>query len=691
MNNKLDIKIKIDNINNEKNNENNFVNLDDICLSKFNPRYTLFEKENILQLVKSEIDDNYNEIFTFKKLISLESDFSDLLELLESIKKYGFQSKTENIYIVKLEQSKYKYVVAEGNRRLMTLKLISGILTLNKEMIFDEEEHYSSEKEDYVDESKIDIEEVHSYNTNYYNQNKLKNFNDCIKLIIEINKEWKNKEIIVNATYINDPTFLSELIYEKHLSGKKTGLRPWSRSKYFADLLKKYPFGLTKKYLETQYNDLFLQSIKRSDNILLSDYKEAQFVYYVLFFGNKLEINENLKSNILNDFILNKMILLKRPSALERIHSYNKIVNLLCDEILGISEKKEFNKEYLDIKFDENNLLYFENKKINSKDLLSLIFDLYNEKKITTRPFKYEDLEDIISDLKCLVNNENFDKTLTLDELRNINPFKYSKKIVEKIIINNENRYKDSYEIESLKISNEIKDENIEFKKYIIKILKEKLNYNLKISEIEPKFVFIELARQFDSIKEEFLHAKVSTIRAIVEQFKVWLYYLCLSLDKDHEDKQNCKNHVLDKFCLGKITEITRTGKINKNINNNGYVIHCKIGDYFKKSDLLPILEKNIINKINDEADVINFFCELVTYNGTKNEMYDSLNELVHSFGKRYLDIEKYTKDLKNFKLIYKNINKMLKIFDFNCFNEFNEKIIRYFREKNNYTNIKND
>ena len=69
------------------------------------------------------------------------------------------------------------------------------------------------------------------------------------------------------------------------------------------------------------------------------------------------------------------MIRLRRPSALEKIHSYNKIEKLACNEILKIS-KEQFKQEYFSFDFDKTNcLITFKSGKTKTQDILKFIYD----------------------------------------------------------------------------------------------------------------------------------------------------------------------------------------------------------------------------------------------------------------------------------------------------------------------------
>ena len=110
-------------------------------LSKTNPRYTLLNSidQDLTEFItKMNNEKNYEEKEEFEKLLIQEGDFSDLLELLKSIKEVGFKNGDHYeppIYVVN-GTKKDSFIVAEGNRRLMCLKLMAQIYKLPESEFF---------------------------------------------------------------------------------------------------------------------------------------------------------------------------------------------------------------------------------------------------------------------------------------------------------------------------------------------------------------------------------------------------------------------------------------------------------------------------------------------------------------------------------------------------------------------------
>ena len=106
--------------------DNKEIKLSSLKLSRFNPRYETVEKLNGKYLVDLIIKDyKLEEQIAVEKLYSWEGDLSDFLSLLQAIKDYGFLKEEGEIILVKVEDL---YVVAEGNRRIWALKLITEAL-----------------------------------------------------------------------------------------------------------------------------------------------------------------------------------------------------------------------------------------------------------------------------------------------------------------------------------------------------------------------------------------------------------------------------------------------------------------------------------------------------------------------------------------------------------------------------------
>jgi hypothetical protein len=98
----------------------------EVRMLPINPRYTDMGKVDFDNLNFSD----YNEIEVAKELLKYEGDLSDLCELIEAIKVNGFLYLNDKI-LLHYDLQKSNYYVLEGNRRVLSLKLINGEIKLN--------------------------------------------------------------------------------------------------------------------------------------------------------------------------------------------------------------------------------------------------------------------------------------------------------------------------------------------------------------------------------------------------------------------------------------------------------------------------------------------------------------------------------------------------------------------------------
>lgn len=253
-----------------ENRENSFfdkknINLDNLFLSKNNPRYTLLNviDDNLLDFIKEGTTEE-NQIEIFNRLFYSEGELNNLSELLENINENGFKNELEPIYLI-FNKEISKFIVAEGNRRIMCLKMI-----FNNNFTVPSFDEYKTKYSYYS------IKDEDNYQNEFSKIEKnLKKINSILNLlknkIKSNNQEWK-----VFYKILGDNNFLWKTIYDKHLTGERPGMRKWSRGKYFSDLLSIFSkeFSNNKKYL----NEISTR-INRSIDLIDKDFKEAQFIY----------------------------------------------------------------------------------------------------------------------------------------------------------------------------------------------------------------------------------------------------------------------------------------------------------------------------------------------------------------------------------------------------------------------------
>ena len=615
----------------------NNIDIKNIYLSANNPRYTLIDNFDI-DLTKFITNNNYkNEKRNFLNLLRSEGNFKELSRLLDSINKSGFNNKSEPIYLVKHESN---YIVAEGNRRLMCLKLINGDFEFPEIYNFDYQDYQDSLTE--YEQVDADIDEK---------KEQFNNFKKCQELLEEI--KAKDSELQIFYKITNDKEELWSLIYDRHLSGNRPGMREWSRSKYFADLLSIFKEGL-KNEKETE----IIKKFRREWGKIKTDFCEAQYIYSCFFFN---EIDSDIEiPNFINPDkdILEKMIHSNRISALERTHSFNKIRKLICENILNCSID-EFKETYLNIKFEEDNKyrIKFETKEnFPYQKLLSWILKKWKDKKITTREFKDQLEDELINELKYnVISGMDFDDHLSSTELDKLNEFDLSTNQLKQIILANSN-YHDEDKIYRFKVAKNIKELNIKFI--------EEIKGHLEFDDVEPLKVFNILERQLKHNSENrnfYINAICATLRSLLEQILRWLIFVYICKEKDNQKADFIKSVALGPcyFSQSQINKI-EISDLSLKIALDNCLIDKNKSDEFKTRII------TLINKSNDKDNT----------NGLK-----LLKENIHALHRIYLS-EEYNKRLDEILNIEKIIFDLMKNINFKneYFQELNDKVIDYIR-----------
>ena len=145
-----------------------------------------------------------------------------------------------------------------------------------------------------------------------------------------INKtNFKNRYRETTFNLIDNDEDLWKFIYDKHLTGKKIGMRKWSRAKHFTDLIKW--FGNNGYDINSNEAKDISQEINWHVNDIKKDFQDAQFVYACFYFGKNIydkDLDENEINFTGHDEILNNLAITNRISALE------KTIRLIKLEIL---------------------------------------------------------------------------------------------------------------------------------------------------------------------------------------------------------------------------------------------------------------------------------------------------------------------------------------------------------------------
>ena len=632
--------------------------INDILLSKNNPRFTLLESfDNDLTNIIIKDTTNETDIQTFKNLIFMEGDLSDLYKLVENIDHFGFINPSEPLVLVYNDELK-KYVVAEGNRRVLVLKTIfeEKYEIPSVEEIIENSKGYDDTNSNELIDREIDFDEAD------YKKTKEKitsNYNAIISLIEKIKSKTINWDVYY--TIISDSKILWSQIYDKHLTGERPGMRKWSRSKYFADLLSVFPDGISESYDE---NRQIFKNINREKTKLINDFKSAQFVYLCFYYSGEYSLlsesdYENI--NFKNLDILNALIHSSRISALEPNHSYSKIKQFLIKDIFKV-EKNDFSRNYFNLKFNKsNNRIEFDDKKIPKEKLLFFIFENWKNGKITTRPFKEEDKLSILSQLKLIVNNININKKMDIDEFERLEEFSLSIEELTEIYNNQKIYYGDSREIRRIRKTIDIKNMNNEIIRVISndKVLE-------KINKDDPLNVFNILMNQLKHNSKPdhtYLNAIFCSIRSFFEQFIVWSKYF--SMDTTN---LNDVNDYINNIATSRIHELF--SKQRDKLKNN----LISISKYTK------VFRKDISQ---EDIEYISTSLERLLDDENWNNI---INENIHASHRIYIS-SYYDNKIVAFSEFLKLMETIIKNMDFNSILELNEKVKKKIINEKNENN----
>lgn len=617
------MKIEFYSNNKEENEKNkvNSLNLKDLLLWKTNFRYTVIKDFNIDLLNKikeEEVEKIQNNIFL--ELLIEEGNFFDLKELLYSILDNSFSNSAEPILLVKNNEN--SYTVAEGNRRTMILKLIfnhfqmpdwENIKYIPREVVNQNSEEIFGEK--------IEAEE------------RRKNYEKCSHLVGELKNKWKNQNIKILIKFINNNDELWAFIFDRHITGERTGMRKWPRAKYFADLLSIFPKFMGMK---TENKQEIYKKIGRQFNRVREDYREAQFIYYCFFYGFNNENHPDLEKNF-DPYIIEKIKSKSNISALEMKFSIVTVRKILMRE-RGI-DTKEFRDKFFDLEINKNtgllkiNLKNFSQKQF--KYLLSYIFEVWEKRILSTRGVKEKNLEEFSNTILNIFDNiPDTNNFLTEKELNNLDEFNLTIKSLENLINANEGEYDKKF-LKRFTIAKEIKEN----REILIQKIKEKKFFNEETQE--PKDVFKLLKDQWESLKDKFVNGKAATTRSLFEQMTVWIG---MYIKKDEKIDYEKDLEEITKGNIYRLSDLIRK-------------------QYFSQKGTIVKNLKKIYVKNFEDSDTINKHANFIIDFFKKNEegknlawkvsKYEMINEFIHASHRLYSrnSYEKYFQTLKDWEI----------------------------------------
>ncbi len=628
MDNRIIFKIKISNKNGDK---PIYSDLSHILFATNNPRFTLIPDQNInlIDFLKQD-DKTQDEIL--KKLINCEGDFLDFYNLIKSISDNGFMDQYEQIFVI--QKNSNDFIVVEGNRRIMCLKLLLKLIKIPE---YNETFNiYSNEKSFNDDEE--DLKNSDSNKKRYFWYRKI------VDIIEKTNFMDRYKE--TTFTLIENDNDLWKFIYSKHLTGERIGMRKWSRAKNFADLIKWFgKNGCDPKSDEVKNLSL---KINRDVNDIKKDFQIAQFLYACFYFGKKIS-DDSLDENEVNfghKEILDDMSIADKISALEKSHSFNKVAKLIKN-YLKISDKV-FQEQYINIEFDKkNSKIKFCDYEYKSRIFLKFLYDKWKSGELTTRPFKNEN--EILREILLQLKNINICTKLSYEKLNELDEFSLSVKDIDKLLEANE-----------CQSSDQLIGQQLERFKYAqnIKLNVEKLHKWISDDNFfdyyQPNGVFKRLVDQLTwNLDQRYLNAVCCSLRSFYEQILIWTY---ISLDTDayHRSK------MINDFAKNKIIDIWRDVKRNFIVDNN--VDSSLINKYL---NFLKINNDLIKNKYQV------FFIDYLKKDG----YYDLLNSGIHASHRIYFQ-ESYNQYLAKIMEISKLTDEFYVEINWSVFKKLNDEIM---------------
>ena len=510
------------------------ISLKDIELSNWNPRYNnkWDPKENLINFLK-EGNENYNFSKTFKDLLINEGDLSKFHELIVSIRNDGFEEDLDSIYVIKKNDDD-KFIVAEGNRRILSLIMLKEKINLPEIEKFNP---FEGEDEEGEEE----------------NNDKLKaNYKNINKIINEYKNELNTK---IKVCIVKDHELLSKIINSRHSSGKVKGKRDWSTGKYYLTL---YNYFLNKDTKTLEENDEQLKNISKKYNKtwkkIKIDLKNAKWIINLIKKSRK-DVGKFIKkykiSALHKNFVKSSLIL----------DNYKEETNILKFEKLKNAKIEQETENFFDSKI--------------FKKLSLLVIELF------TNP-KYKNAKNDFKKEKF--NSISTRKTRHNEKAKNkIKEFFEIKKIIKEGQKSDELKFNDFYQLNEKDI-NKIKWKNFQEQKIMIEFISNKKSINkyyekIRIDEIGIKskiknslFWMINIIMNLLNNKYHYIHSIISALRTIDEI----IFFSIIEIDSNYEI-----------YFVNKKIEIVKKNNhsysLNQKIEKRNFLFNNEYRSYRKK------------------------------------------------------------------------------------------------------------
>ncbi|ALV23456.1 hypothetical protein ASO20_02235 [Mycoplasma sp. (ex Biomphalaria glabrata)] len=190
------------------------INISQIFAATMNPRVVIDEIHAGINGDYFREKQNNKEEDALKDILSNEEDFKNFLALITSLSSM-YNPVIDMPYVISSKNG--EYIVVEGNRRILALKLLSKILHMPEydEIIANLDEEISVES--------LDDDDEQGSNSNDNSQNRMKNYNKIINVI----RDHKEKITEIDVNFINGADSNKEsdgiraAVFANHITGKK--------------------------------------------------------------------------------------------------------------------------------------------------------------------------------------------------------------------------------------------------------------------------------------------------------------------------------------------------------------------------------------------------------------------------------------------------------------------------------------
>ncbi|MCK5867373.1 MAG: hypothetical protein KAG14_03160 [Mycoplasmataceae bacterium] len=191
--------------------ESKNINLNNIYLCSVNPRFSSSKLDLTGEYIRNQQKEESSAI---ENILKFEGDYAKLLDLFRSVSQ-GINEELEKPLVIDWENE--KKIVVEGNRRILTLKVLEGELTLPS---LDNIEK-NNENDDQSYEEEIGLKTSSATN----------NYKKILKLVDEYQGSVDNVWVNQVKKDENENKTIVATVFSNHISGDALGKRNWNRGK----------------------------------------------------------------------------------------------------------------------------------------------------------------------------------------------------------------------------------------------------------------------------------------------------------------------------------------------------------------------------------------------------------------------------------------------------------------------------